>query len=905
MLYLIHSATPYLPAPAPAPAPWRFDIVSALIGAVVALLLAGLVYRFRDAIRQSWESRVAVPLAEFLQRLRASAGDRYCELVSQWAHSRTVLAPVAPLDAVFVEPRLLAPSSPTQSVIEKESDAPLTGSQVVPLRRILGNHHLLMISGASGAGVSTLLAYAALTSAQAVAENAEVQAIPDPTGKRLPFCVMLSSMNWEEDEPSIEPEAKDRDEDEEENKNEAEAEVEAKDGDEDENGSSLLPPPDQDESEPGDEGEGQNESEDEKRRNEKDERSREKPLPRVSSGIEGLISTTLTVVGGNRSMTGVLRQYLEAGKAIVLVDGWDKLTPEQHLRAAEWLSETVDATPGTVWLVGTDLRGYAPLTEMGFVPLKLMAWNIEQVELFAERWLSAYSTDTAEQMSPAARRQLVATLRYAARAEAPPLELALRAFVHLVDGESPAQRSRLFDRALELSLHQKEGKTEAEKEEWLPATCRATLEQVAWTLQQEGHVVASRARIEGIIESTLPPAEELPARAAARVLQVLIGSWGLLRPTSADQYVFAHPIWQAYLASRRLDRSDPASLVERLDDPRWAEVVRFYAEAGDMKPIVATWVRRPEDIFYTRLRALSSWLRVAPEGADWRDGTMALLARSFIKAGHPTQIRQWLAEALASTRIPGVAYLFKQALKHPDAGVRRVAVQGLTKIAGESDLPALELALADKDPAVRQAVVRGLALLGTDAATRWLARMVVEADEMISLAAAEALAECGEEGAGFLREAIEAEDTIVRRGAVYGLAHLGARDLLEKAAREDDQWIVRSAALAAIEDLDKQKATYGIAPPPEIDQLPWLISWAAGRGEGVGLGEAARPMLWRALTEGDTSIRVAAAHVLAQIGSLNDVKPLRAALTTPDPDVVDAALTALAEISARYEARIA
>jgi HEAT repeat protein len=205
---------------------------------------------------------------------------------------------------------------------------------------------------------------------------------------------------------------------------------------------------------------------------------------------------------------------------------------------------------------------------------------------------------------------------------------------------------------------------------------------------------------------------------------------------------------------------------------------------------------------------------------------------------------------------------------------------------------------------VRQAVVRGLALLGTDAATRWLARMVIEADEMISMAAAEALAECGEEGADFLREAIESEDTVVRRGAVYGLARLGERDLLEKASRDDDQWIVRSAALSAVEELDRQQKTHGIAPPPEIDQLPWLITWAAGRGEGVGLGEAARPMLWRALTEGDASTRVAAAQVLAQIGQLDDIKPLRAALATPDPEVVDAALVALAEISARYDVKI-
>ena len=150
MLHLIYSATPTLPVTAQASPPWRFDIVSALIGAVVALLLAGLVYRFRKAIRQNWESRVATPLAEFLQRLQASAGDRYCELVSQWARSITILAPVAPLDVVFVEPRLLAPLPPTHAAMEEERDAPFTGSQVVPLRRILGNHHLLVLLAERG-----------------------------------------------------------------------------------------------------------------------------------------------------------------------------------------------------------------------------------------------------------------------------------------------------------------------------------------------------------------------------------------------------------------------------------------------------------------------------------------------------------------------------------------------------------------------------------------------------------------------------------------------------------------------------------------------------------------------------------------------------------------------------------
>jgi HEAT repeat protein len=255
--------------------------------------------------------------------------------------------------------------------------------------------------------------------------------------------------------------------------------------------------------------------------------------------------------------------------------------------------------------------------------------------------------------------------------------------------------------------------------------------------------------------------------------------------------------------------------------------------------------------------------------------------------------------------MPGITYLFKQALQHPDADVRRAAVVGLTKTAGDSDLPAFEAALGDRDPGVCEAAVRGLAYLGTDAATRLLARLLVEGDETLSLVAAEALARCGAEGADLLHQSLELEDMMARRAGVFGLARIGARPLLEKAAREDDQWIVRSAAVAALEELEEQEKTYGVAPPLEIDQLPWLVSWAATQGEGVGLGEAARHMLRRALTEGDAQIRVLAARVLAQAGRPDDIESLRTALATTDRQVIDAVLEALAQISERYALSIA
>jgi HEAT repeat protein len=177
-------------------------------------------------------------------------------------------------------------------------------------------------------------------------------------------------------------------------------------------------------------------------------------------------------------------------------------------------------------------------------------------------------------------------------------------------------------------------------------------------------------------------------------------------------------------------------------------------------------------------------------------------------------------------------------------------------------------------------------------------------DEALAPVAAEVLAQYGEEGEALLSEAIVSDDMMTRRAAVFGLVEVGARDLLERAAREDDQWLVRSLASAAVEELESREKGGGVAPSVEIEQIPWLISWAASRGEGVGLGEAAREMLLRALSEGDAPVRLAAALTLAQEGRTEDVELLKTALADPDPEVASAALDALAEISRRYDLRI-
>jgi HEAT repeat protein len=221
-------------------------------------------------------------------------------------------------------------------------------------------------------------------------------------------------------------------------------------------------------------------------------------------------------------------------------------------------------------------------------------------------------------------------------------------------------------------------------------------------------------------------------------------------------------------------------------------------------------------------------------------------------------------------------------------------------MAKEAEISILEAMLEDQDAAVREATLRALVYPGIDASKRLLARILLEGDDDLRPVAAESLAKCGEESLDLLHEVVETGDVMTRRAAVYGLAQVGARDLLEKIARDDNQWIVRSAASAAMEEVDTQEQTVGVPPAPEIEQLPWLISWAAARGESVGLGEAARQMLSRALREGDDTTRLAAAQILIYVGRPDDIEPLRTMLVDPDPIVANTALQALTEIGSRY-----
>jgi HEAT repeat protein len=115
---------------------------------------------------------------------------------------------------------------------------------------------------------------------------------------------------------------------------------------------------------------------------------------------------------------------------------------------------------------------------------------------------------------------------------------------------------------------------------------------------------------------------------------------------------------------------------------------------------------------------------------------------------------------------------------------------------------------------------------------------------------------------------------------------------------------VRSAA----EEILKKRQEQAKVPPIEAvqaDSLAWLVSWAAGRGDGVPGGPAATALLQRVVKEGEPDMaRAAAARSLGDIGQTRFVQPLMAALQDPSRSVREAAVFALAAISRGWNKRL-
>ncbi|MFN3928252.1 MAG: NACHT domain-containing protein [Thermoflexus sp.] len=595
-------------------------------------------------------------------------------------------------------------------------------------------------------------------------------------------------------------------------------------------------------------------------------------------------------------LDSMIRAGLRDGTVLLLMDELEEVPSSRRSEILRWIRRLLEAYPGIPVVLTGDHTATRPLEELGFLPLALAPWSEEMVRTFMERWshLVGIPTSALEEYLKAWEAPRPVQLR--------PADVAAATVLKSTRPIDPG----LYDMLLDRTLQGIPGRTVLT----LP-TVRLILGQLALQLLHEERFIITVEDLEQVLTRSIP---ELSSRAGRRhldqAIEVLTAQGRPIVPIDEQRGHFRHPLLQAYTAAWALAQSgDSTALMPHLDDPRWAEVLAFYAALGPMSGIIDRALTEPDDAFHTRLLHTARWIAVASPQAPWRPHGMAALGRAFLKPGLPMALRLRLTKALVATRDRGVPVLFHKALRHPDPEIRIAAVRGLGWLGQESDLPFLEQALSDPEPEVRQAVVAALGDHRTEAAMQRLVLLLLEAEEPLRRLAAEVL-RFYPQGPQLLQEALEEPDWRVRRAAAFALGRIPeewAKARLEIIAREDREWLVRSAAQDALALWEKNRQ-----PPPLdlrpviLEQQGWLIEWAIQEGEVVGERTSALQTLYRALERGHEGVRRAAILTLARVGDQEALAPLRALAFDPqiDPFTRDLAFRAMETIARRAGARV-
>ena len=627
-------------------------------------------------------------------------------------------------------------------------------------------------------------------------------------------------------------------------------------------------------------------------------------------------------------LTKWIVRHLTDEPCLILLDNWSALSEEDQQQVAAWIETAAESFEDPFWLVAADETGYGALTKIGFVTSRIQPqpddlWLRKVIdgwtEIYAENLKTDIQTDiqtdtqtdTEEaSISGPETPELFDTLHEALENRAPLWEFHLRTALFLRTQTITEHPKDTIEQWIEEEIPLPTLGDEEEdriSEELARQLAREVLLEFARRQRLEQETLDTRGMRE-LVESYLPDEEERHAKLESTVQRLLVDATFLKR-RSDRTWAFSHPIWTDYFtACHLLDTEDGYDVVlDHLFDPTWSRIVSFFATQADALDLVRELLspRRREPKVPRLLRA-TSWAVDTPTETPWRRTLMKALAQSFMNKASDLADRLIVGRALVQVLGRSSRAFFLKMLQQPSLDVRIAAIRGLGWCGNPQDMRILGAALRDENQDLRSAAVRSLRDMGTPGATTFLGESLDQVDEALMLVIADALAELPE-GPQALIDAADHPDLLVRRAVAQGLGNIDqewAEKKLVEMIKQDPEWLVRSAAESALEAKEDQKAQQATIPaPPKIDEIEWLMTWAAEQGMGLGVGEAAIDTLVLAAQEGRDDVKVLSALTLARIGDESHIAILEAMLEGSAASVQVVATQGLQELRRRYPHR--
>lgn len=589
------------------------------------------------------------------------------------------------------------------------------------------------------------------------------------------------------------------------------------------------------------------------------------------------------------ALSRFLRGKFQNGHCLILLDGFDDVQPAQMETITQWLAQFQKQYPAHRLMAAAGLKGYGPLTQLGFAPVYVAPLTQTEYTSLLNKWQAAWQTLRTKNRKLNAPTEpdlymLTGWLRlnYQGRSV---FELTHRIWATLVgDGRGPRPANWLEAGLTRLNLKPNE---------------RLALNKIGLALLniEDAAGLPKAALKEACTPAFRAPSGEMELDPNA-YLDSLVNK-RLLVKQGRDRLTFRHSLYTAYCAACGLV-TEPENIKPAMT-PLWNWTLNFLASLGDVTPTVKERLSQPADVLQSEPLTCAQWLRDAPANVPWRVDVLRHLSRITLDPAQPETLRLRALAGFIAAHDNSAAALFKQAsTNQADPLARRIGILGLGVLGDETVVNNLAAYLTDPYLDVRWAAALALANIGSESAIVMLQRGLQGGDDTVRQACAQAMARNTDLGHDFLKDALSSQDLAQRRAAVFGLAETRAAwalELLDKSSREEREWIVRNAASMFV-----ARFTEGGTVKPKSYLAPelqgWLIQWAASRGIGVPPGKGAVEVLERALVEGEEPTRVAATEALAQLADVAAARPLYTALADPSSGLVrDAAYKALSKIS--------
>jgi len=562
-----------------------------------------------------------------------------------------------------------------------------------------------------------------------------------------------------------------------------------------------------------------------------------------------------------------IRRVFSEGRALLLLDGTDELTPDGLKDAVEFIRTIKRAYPKTRMITTASCDYLDGLVSLNFIPFALTAWNSGQRAKFLEKWGELWERHVANEpwaqtCEPVEPLILNGWLN-ADSGTLTPLEITLKtwgAFAGDLRGPLPIDALETHVRRITPANTPREALESLAMQINLAATpIFDPREARKWLKSYEPNEPQTVESADGDEKKIKQPAKSGNQNAPSLGLISKMVENGLLTAHRNNRMRFIHPIFGGYLAGRSLANYTDAILQQ----PPWIGkylAMHFLAAQGDATPLTNALLAQSDRPLSRNLLVPARWLRDAPARIPWSGEVMARLADLLQQTGQPLGLRGQALAAIVQSGNAGSGVLFRQLLMKHDDDLLQLAALGAGALHDGKSIALLAPLLSNSNSNVRRAACLALSAIGTTDAMDVIANALLHGDEILRRSAAEALANHPGEGYRMLREgAVMKEDLNVRRAAAYGLGRIyepWAEELLNKLQTEDDQWIVRNSAQEVLEERQKPNPHVPKRLPPPSES-PWLITFAGKKGEGISPDKPPTDLLLLALKSDDPEERLA------------------------------------------------